>query len=364
MNTTGVSTSGDDSATSGDPSDQKLDVADGMGSAGDGDGKGCAGIDFLFVIDKSSSMTSKQQRLVDSFPGFVAAIEAKAAEMDANDFHILVTHTDTVGIVKVDQNCVYDCDSDAGFCSIDDSACAFSKEQGCVDICREDIDNSCMNGMACRDLLPECGACGCTLGSGRVDDKDDAPCGVDGSQRYLTSAQNDLDDTFACVAEVGIAGARERQVDAILNALEENGAGGCNEGFLREDAILVVTLITDEEDGEVAGNGVPEWNVGSAGTPAEWKQRLLDYKSGDDQAVVLLGLLGDLDEPNPQCACDINDPSCTVDGAEASPLLREFVTSLPKGATGSVCEPSYDPFFAQAVDLIEQTCEDFIPPVG
>ena len=56
-------------------------------------------------------------------------------------------------------------------------------------------------------------------------------------------------------------------------------AGGCNEGFLRDDAILVVTFITDEED------------TGSAGNPDSWKQTLVDAKGGNEEAIVVLGLV-------------------------------------------------------------------------
>jgi hypothetical protein len=348
-----------------DDGDIKLDVEDGETHGGDAGGdEGCEGIDFLFVIDKSSSMTSKQENLVDSFPGFVSAIEAKVEDIGANSFQILVTHTDTIGIVKVDPYCGYDCESDEGTCSIDGSACTFSKDASCVDTCRQDIDDSCDNGKACRDLLPECGACGCTLGAGRTDDKDGNSCGVEGGKAFLQSGQSDLEETFSCVGEVGIAGGNERQVDAILNAVsdEQNGTDGCNEGFVRDDSILVVTLITDEEDGEMEGPGVQPWDIGSSGTPDEWKEQLVSAKAGDEEAIVLLGLLGDLDLPQPLCTCDISDPSCLENGADDSPILREFVTSMPRHVVGSVCEPSYDAFFEQAVDLIKQTCDDFVPP--
>lgn len=365
--TAGASETGGD-GDGEDDGDIKLDVEDGETMGGDegGGDEGCEGIDFLFVVDKSSSMTSKQQALVDSFPGFVDAIEAKVEDIGANSFQVLVTHTDTVGIVKVDPNCAWDCESDEGFCSLDGSACTFSKDQTCLDICRADIDASCDNGKACRDLLPHCGECGCTLGAGRTDDKDGNECGVEGGKAYLQSGQSNLDETFACVAEVGIAGGNERQADALLGAVsaELNAQGECNDGFVRDDSILVVTLITDEEDGEMEGPGVQPWDIGSSGTPAEWKEKLVAAKAGDEEAIVLLGLIGDRDLEEPLCTCDISDPSCLVDGADESPLLREFVTSMPRHVVGSVCEPSYDAFFEQAVDLIKETCEEFVPPVG
>jgi hypothetical protein len=126
----------------------------------------------------------------------------------------------------------------------------------------------------------------------------------------------------------------------------------------------VVTLITDEEDGEVEGNGVPDWAVGSAGTPAEWKEQVLAAKNGNAEGIVLLGLIGDREQPEPVCQCELNDMDCEGGQAEPSPLLREFVTSFPNNVVGSVCEPNYDDFFAEAIDLINDTCEDYTPPAG
>jgi len=37
---------------------------------------------------------------------------------------------------------------------------------------------------------------------------------------------------------------------------------------------------------------------------------------------------------------------------------------FPNSIRGSVCEPSYNGFFQDAVDLIDTTCEDFVPPEG
>ena len=355
----------DEAADSGgsDGGSIKLDVAAADDGADDGGvTEGPCKIDFLFVVDKSSSMTSKQENLVQSFPGFVDEIEMTEEAGDGN-FHVLVTHTDTIGVYNIDPYCSWECDTDEGTCPLDGSACAFVNDTSCLDTCREDIDNTCANGMDCRDLLPECGECGCTLGAGRIEDMNDAACGVEGGHRYLQSGQSDLEETFACVAEVGISGARERQADALLEAIapEHVGAGGCNEGFLRPDAILVVTLITDEEDGELPGT-TAEWNLGSDGTPAQWKDAVVAAKAGDEEAVVVLGLLGDLDQPDPLCECPLEDFGCEGTVAEPSPILREFVTSFPRHVVASVCEPTYGDFFAEAVQLIDQTCADFEPP--
>src|SRR5690606_8006857 len=56
--------------------------------------------------------------------------------------------------------------------------------------------------------------------------------------------------------------------------------GGCNAGFLRDDAMLVVVLIAPEDEGL------------SPGTPAEWAQDLLAIKGGYEDGVVLVVVTG------------------------------------------------------------------------
>jgi hypothetical protein len=135
----------------------------------------------------------------------------------------------------------------------------------------------------------------------------------------------------------------------MLDAIGEdlNADGRCNEGFLRKDAVLVVTVITDEEDER------------SDLDPPDWHSRLLAVKGNDESALVVLGLVGDvnLDEGLPGGPC----PRADADGA---PRLQEFVGSFgERGLLGSVCAPDYTSFFSSAVDSIEGACSEFVPPV-
>ena len=79
-------------------------------------------------------------------------------------------------------------------------------------------------------------------------------------------------------------------------------------------------------------------------------------------AVVVLGLFGDGDMPDPICT---SFDSQSGNGAEPSPRLRQFTESWgDHGVAGSICAPSYDQFFEQAVAVIDTTCEEFQPPAG
>lgn len=165
----------------------------------------------------------------------------------------------------------------------------------------------------------------------------------------MDSTEPDLASAFACAAKVGIGSSAgtEKPMEAMVQAATpQTDAFVCNEGFIRDDAILVVTFITDEDDG----------NGDSAGTVEGWRQALIAAKNGDESAVVVLGLFGDNDE-----AAGI----CTGDGAEPSARLRAFTESWgPRGIAGSVCANSYNSFFDEAVGVIDTTCEEFQPPEG
>src|SRR5690606_4859094 len=103
-------------------------------------------------------------------------------------------------------------------------------------------------------------------------------------------------------------------------------AHDCNEGFIRDDAILVVTFITDEDDNQ---------GDGSAGTPDGWKAALVSAKKGDDAGIVVLGLFGDNDQQNAICP-PFNEDNAS--GAQPSPRLNQFVDLFgDQGIKGSVC---------------------------
>lgn len=66
-------------------------------------------------------------------------------------------------------------------------------------------------------------------------------------------------DAFLCIAKVGSEGGYPRTADAMVAALSSPLLGtngyppGCNQGFLRDDALLVVTLISDQPDEDSSG---------------------------------------------------------------------------------------------------------------
>jgi hypothetical protein len=259
---------------------------------------GCKKVDFLFVIDNSLSMAFAQNNLRNSFEGFLEVIRDQVA---AEDFHIMVVDTDAWE---------------------DDD----QREDDGVDPCRN------------------------VLGAGRRSNgMTGADCGLPGSDRFITLGQPGLVETFSCMATVGAFGNNDEQpIGAMLaaNSEDQNDAEGCNVGFARRDAVLVVTLITNDEDDVTLGE------------PPDWLRLLLEQKGGEQDALVVLGLLSGL-----SLLESSSNVACRFSSLREAPALRQFVAGLEHGAVASVCSDDYSPFFAQAVQSINRACTDFIPPV-
>ncbi len=73
--------------------------------------------------------------------------------------------------------------------------------------------------------------------------------------------------------------------------------GGCNDGFLRDEALLAVI--------ELTGTG----DALSPGTPQSWYDTLVTAKKGNEEAVVVLSVSNDRGLPNPTCPGDPIGPN-------------------------------------------------------
>ncbi len=254
----------------------------------------CTKVDLLFAIDNSGSMGDEQGNLIAAFPGFVSGIQE--ALQFAESYHI--------GIVTSDS---YD-----------------HNENGCRGV---------------GDLVTQTGG----------SDSSNGACGPYSSGfRWFDNTEPDLASTFACAAQVGTDGSGdEEQVHGILRATdaERNGPGACNDGFLRDDALLVVVLITDEEDEE---DCVPFFGC-DGGTPAgpnEWFTRLVTNKFNIETNIVMLSLVG---LPGSSCA-------------DNASRIVDFGSRFTNHAEGEICGGNYAEFFTQAISEIDTACQDFIPP--
>ena len=281
--------------TGADPSDGTSEV-------------GCKKVDLLFVIDDSISMDDEQANLIAAFPAFIDAMTAELADTEGYN----------IGVVTSD---------------------AYEGDPTCPPLQRG-------------TLVTQTGG----------DQSSNQVCGPYSSgARYMTDQEDDLAMRFACAAQVGTGGdPDERPVESLLAAVspQMTGPGGCNDGFLREDALLVVVFITDEEDDHENGgcNFLP--NSGSVGDPPQWYEELTAVKAGVESSIVVLSIVG----PNQMPFCPpLNKCNLGSTGSEIGHRLIELTEMFTYGYVGSVCEP-YGPQFQEAISIIDSACEDFEPP--
>lgn len=275
------------------------DTGEGFGDEGGG-GAGCEKVDFLFVIDSSNSMETNQGALVASFPEFVSGIQS--ALDGVSSYH--------VGVVTSD-------------------AYAFNAD-GCTQI---------------GALVTQTGG----------KDSSDETCGPFAQgHRFMTQA-DDLPEAFACTALVGTGGENdEAMMDAAIAALDPqlNASGACNEGFIRPDALLVMVLITDEDDPGTCVNGGQDCS-GSAGDPQSWFDDVVVIKQHPDNAVVLSLTRG---APDNMCG---SPQGTEKDGDRIIEFVEQFGST---GLRGDVCADSFGSFFAAAIGVVETACNGFIEP--
>lgn len=180
-------------------------------------------VDVLFLVDNSGSMEAEQTSLRRELPNLVRTL-ATGVRRDGSaftpvaDLHVAVVTSD-LGVGPTGQ---------APNCSL----------QGDDAIMRSEAESGC--GTSSSRFL-----------SFRTDEHPD-----------LATDAAALGEQFGCIAHVGIAGCGiEQQLDSVLKALTpaSNGAisfqgnthghgSDLNEGFLREDSLVAVILVTDEDD--------------------------------------------------------------------------------------------------------------------
>lgn len=279
----------------------------------------CNAVDFIFVIDNSPSMLDEQQFLVQGVPGFVSAMQNALPSVESIQ----------VGVI--------DTDSYPGLGTLE------SPLDGCDP-----------------EVVADCGSCdyqlGAFLGKPQSASDPDTSCNFSTGTNYMDGLGDTFANEFGCAALVGAVGNPiEQQVGSLVASVSEElqGPGGCNEAFVRDDALLVVLVISDEEDNWASP---PEPQGGSVGEPQEWFDALVTVKDGRDANVVGLGLVGGSPKFD-----DCADLSQGVDGAEQSSRLVDFVERFPTHFVGSVCSEGYGDFFQEALIKVSEGCANFIP---
>ena len=275
-------------------------------------------IDFLFLV--AQYRVSNIEPLDAAWPVFIDTITSK---FESYDYHIMVIDADSRWGVK---RCTDHCPSLT--CLKGDPCCIDTHPPG--ENCCNILDYPC-------DQVDLVTSCDSTLGSGMVFPASYGAsqqyCKIDGGRRYLTNDQSNISETFTCIATVGIGDSNLNRIGDALEAAispEINAPGGCNEGFLRDDALLVVTIVSTFGDDSLFGT-YPNWY---------WSLRLAKDDNPNAITMFVIGKAESGDLP-----CDWEDQTCA--------LAQQFTKSIVIDAN----QKDYTPYFDEITDMVLDVCK-------
>ncbi len=169
-------------------------------------------------------------------------------------------------------------------------------------------------------------------------------CNFQSNQPWIESNSAELTGEFQCVAEIYSGDTRctgrdddEQPVRSVVSALSPSNLAGPNAGFLREEALLVVIVITDEDE------FIP---------PTNTQQQLYDSlvaAKGDVRKMVFLGIGG-----SSQCQGVYG----MAQEATALKALTEQFNATQRGVFWDLCQGQLEDGLAAAMAVIEQACND------
>jgi hypothetical protein len=276
------------------------------------DSMGCRKMDIVFVVDDSGSMGDEQAELGRNFPEFARVLdEYRVRSGEPLDYRVALTTTARTIRTRLGNTQIFS-----------------------------------------NHVTGDNGAFRTPDGVGRS---------------WIQSDDAGRRDLLKDLAVVGTGGSPiEMPLDAARLALTDQiASGGTNAGFLRDDALLAIVLLTDEEDcsrldGRTDADAItlrliddPETVIcRSLATPQQYVDIFDDVKGGRDRwaTAVIAG-----------------DGTCEGDGsgngAEDSPRLKDFVAKTGENAIfRSICDDDFSPALKDALDTFQAAC-DGLPPV-
>lgn len=292
------------------------------GGDGDGDGSGsgsgsgtntprqCSKMDIMFVVDDSGSMAEEQGNLGQNFPMFAdVLLNYVNPDGDHIDFRVAVTTTGKTVTTTINTNL----------------GMGFPPQSQTL---TETGDNG--------EFRKNCNV----------------------ARNYLEPTDPNLGDTLGCRANVGTSGpGTEMPLIATKLALDERIMDGKNAGFIREDALLGVVMLTDEDDSSTLQDNITITidlsNPGSTTTTTDFNPtelvQFLDTFKGQRSRWATGVIAG-------ETACS----SSFGDAAEAT-RLKEFVNlSGTQGVFSSICAGNLTTGLTQVIEKFQAACGGII----
>jgi hypothetical protein len=292
------------SADSGIPAGPQADAG---GGEPDATPQYCDKMDIVFVIDNSDTMKEEQENLIANFPAFVEVLDGFDTKIEDTplDYRVAVTTTSRAFPWVLD-----------------------ATGQGApVPFDMEEEGDSGAFRQSCEMAQP-----------------------------WMDSSDPRIEETFACAAEVGIGGSRfEMPLYNLELAFSSRVQDGSNSGFVRDDALLAVVILTDEDDCSRSDSGFTVTNV--------------DYVCDSDRLTDPTALVPILDNlkgsrtrwtsaviagPGPgECSSELSN-------AEEAIRLKEFVQEAGDNSVfSSICEDDLSGALSEALGKFQESCQAF-----
>ncbi len=177
-------------------------------------------------------------------------------------------------------------------------------------------------------------------------------CGFVGGNVWIDSTSPNMNDEFACVGDIFLGDINcsgsnddEQPASAAAASLEQPFLNGVNAGFLRDDALLVVIAITDEDE-----QPTPNMNA------QQVFNRLVAVKGGDPTRMVFLGIGGG----NGGCN---NGAYGSADEATKLMNITSLFQAEQRGVWWDLCQGNLEDGLEAAFEVIEKACDELGPIV-
>ncbi len=278
---------------------------DGSGSGnGSGNGSGavtqCDKMDIVFVVDDSGSMSEEQTNLASNFPMFATVLSGYTVNGGQPlDFRVAVTTTG------------------------------------------RNLHYAPIGGLPLPDEMGPNGAFEMQAGCG--------------SGPWLDMSDGNLSHDLACRAKVGTSGAsQEMPLLMAKRSVSDRIMDGTQAGFLRDDALLAVVMITDEDDSSNTQDGV---DVPLAGLPINWNP--------SDEVQFFDGLKGNRTRWAAGVIAGDGDCSSSFGSATNAARLKQFVDMANSaGSTqavfSSICDGDLTIGLTKALNAFQDACGQII----